>query len=172
MSGYKRMRRQHQKQLIALENRLKAEMDEHRLRLQKELETQANNTYIELERLAKRHAAQTDKELQLKRGGIQQQIVAQQKKELTSFLENQKKEYRICKDKIKEEMSEDPCTPKEEKQERLSRHKETMQRSQAEEEAHLLAQQRLVYDRSCRALKRRSLVRRHEFEQEQLREQR
>lgn len=131
---------------------------------------------------------------------IQQQIVAQQKRELTSFLENQKKEYRICKDKIKEvnitwshvvwntftmrefldnshsvksvlqEMSEDPCTPKEEKQERLSRHKETIQRSQAEEEAHLLAQQRLVYDRSCRALKRRSLVRKHEFEQEQLRE--
>lgn len=69
-----------------------------------------------------------------------------------------------------QEMNEDPCTAKEEKQERLSRHKETMQRSQAEEEAHLLAQQRLVYDRSCRALKRRSLVRRHELEQEQLRE--
>lgn len=134
---------------------------------------------------------------------IQQQIVAQQKKELTAFLENQKKEYRLCKDKIKEvnimktfltppprprprprpgqaasqqggfhlqEMSEDPCTPKEEKQERLSRHKETIQRSQAEEEAHLLAQQRLVYDRSCRALKRRSLIKRHEMEQEQLRE--
>lgn len=33
---------------------------------------------------------------------IQQQIVAQQKKELTAFLENQKKEYRLCKDKIKE----------------------------------------------------------------------
>lgn len=63
MSGYKRMRRQHQKQLIALENRLKAEMDEHRLRLQKELETQANNTYIELERLAKRHTTQMDKEV-------------------------------------------------------------------------------------------------------------
>lgn len=67
-------------------------------------------------------------------------------------------------------MSEDPCTPKEEKQERLSRHKETVQRSQAEEEAHLLAQQRLVYDRSCRALKRRTAVRKHELEQEQLRE--
>ncbi|XP_039636798.1 serine/threonine-protein kinase TAO3 isoform X2 [Perca fluviatilis] len=174
MSGYKRMRRQHQKQLIALENRLKAEMDEHRLRLQKELETHANNTYIELERLAKRHAAQTDKEMKsvaAEERRIQQQIVAQQKKELTNFLENQKKEYRLCKDKIKEEMDEDPCTPKEEKQERLSRHKETIQRSQAEEEAHLLAQQRLVYDRSCRALKRRSLVRKHEFEQEQLREE-
>ena len=33
---------------------------------------------------------------------IQQQIVAQQKKELTNFLESQKKEYRLCKDKIKD----------------------------------------------------------------------
>ena len=63
MSGYKRMRRQHQKQLIALENKLKAEMDEHRLKLQKEVETQANNAYIELEKLAKRHAVHTDKEV-------------------------------------------------------------------------------------------------------------
>lgn len=63
MSGYKRMRRQHQKQLIALENRLKAEMDEHKLRLQKEVETQANITYIELERLAKKQAVQMDKEV-------------------------------------------------------------------------------------------------------------
>lgn len=63
MSGYKRMQRQHQKQLIALENRLKAEMDEHKLRLQKDVETQANNTYIELERLAKKQAAQLDKEV-------------------------------------------------------------------------------------------------------------
>ncbi|XP_020780794.1 serine/threonine-protein kinase TAO3 [Boleophthalmus pectinirostris] len=174
MSGYKRMRRQHQKQLIALENRLKAEMDEHRLRLQKEIETHANNTYIELERLAKRHAAQTDKEMKTaasEERRIQQQIIAQQKRELAAFLENQKKEYRLCKDKLKEEMSEDPCTPKEEKQERLSRHKETVQRSQAEEEAHVLAQQRLVYDRSCRALKRRSLIKKHEFEQEQIREE-
>lgn len=63
MSGYKRMRRQHQKQLIALENKLKAEMDEHRLKLQKELETHANNAFIELEKLAKKHAIQTDKEV-------------------------------------------------------------------------------------------------------------
>ncbi len=67
-------------------------------------------------------------------------------------------------------MNEDSDTPKEEKQERLSRHKETMQRSQAEEEAQLLNQQRLVYERSCRALKRRSLIKKHEFEQEQIRE--
>lgn len=33
-SGYKRMRLQHQKQLMTLENKLKSEMDEHRLRLE------------------------------------------------------------------------------------------------------------------------------------------
>ncbi|KAK2838003.1 hypothetical protein Q5P01_015215 [Channa striata] len=162
MSGYKRMRRQHQKQLIALENKLKAEMDEHRLKLQKEVETQANNAYIELEKLAKRHAVHTEKE---------QQIVAQQKKELTTFLDNQKKQYKLCKEKIKEEMNEDHSTPKKEKQERLSKHKENMQHSQAEEEAHLLAQQRIFYDRNCRGYKRKVMIKRHDLEQEQIREE-
>uniref|UniRef100_A0A3P9IE90 Serine/threonine-protein kinase TAO3 n=2 Tax=Oryzias latipes TaxID=8090 RepID=A0A3P9IE90_ORYLA len=174
MSGYKRMRRQHQKQLIALENKLKAEMDEHRLKLQKEVETQANNAYIELEKLAKRHAALTDKEMKTAltdEKKFQQQIVAQQKKELTTFLDNQKKQYKLCKEKIKEEMNEDHSTPKKEKQERLSKHKENMQHSQAEEEAHLLSQQRVFYDRNCRAFKRKVMIRRHDVEQEQIREE-
>uniref|UniRef100_A0A665THN7 Serine/threonine-protein kinase TAO3 n=1 Tax=Echeneis naucrates TaxID=173247 RepID=A0A665THN7_ECHNA len=174
MSGYKRMRRQHQKQLIALENKLKAEMDEHRLKLQKEVETQANNAYIELEKLAKRHAVQTEKEMKTALADekkFQQQIVAQQKKELTTFLDNQKKQYKLCKEKIKEEMNEDHSTPKKEKQERLSKHKENMQHSQAEEEAHLLAQQRVFYDRNCRAFKRKVMIKRHDLEQEQIREE-
>lgn len=67
-------------------------------------------------------------------------------------------------------MNEDHSTPKKEKQERLSKHKENMQHSQAEEEAQLLGQQRLYYDRNCRAFKRKVMTKRHEFEQEQLRE--
>ncbi|KAI4820831.1 hypothetical protein KUCAC02_028798 [Chaenocephalus aceratus] len=174
MSGYKRMRRQHQKQLIALENKLKAEMDEHRLKLQKEVETQANNAYIELEKLAKRHAVHSEKEMKTAMADekkFQQQIVAQQKKELTTFLDNQKKQYKLCKEKIKEEMNEDYSTPKKEKQERLSKHKENMQHSQAEEEAMLLAQQRVFYDRNCRAFKRKVMIKRHDLEQEQIREE-
>ncbi|XP_062237414.1 serine/threonine-protein kinase TAO3 isoform X1 [Platichthys flesus] len=174
MSGYKRMRRQHQKQLIALENKLKAEMDEHRLKLQKEVETQANNAYIELEKLAKRHAVQSEKEMKTALADekkFQQQIVAQQKKELTTFLDNQKKQYKLCKEKIKEEMNEDHSTPKKEKQERLSKHKENMQHSQAEEEAHLLAQQRVFFDRNSRAFRRKVMIKRHDLEQEQIREE-
>ena len=63
MSGYKRMRRQHQKQLMTLENKLKAEMDEHRLRLDKDLETQRNNFAAEREKLIKKHQAAMEKEV-------------------------------------------------------------------------------------------------------------
>lgn len=61
--GYKRMRRQHQKQLMALENKLKAEMDEHRLRLDKELENQRNTFAQEMEKLIKKHQASMEKDV-------------------------------------------------------------------------------------------------------------
>ncbi|XP_012997326.1 serine/threonine-protein kinase TAO3 isoform X1 [Cavia porcellus] len=174
MSGYKRMRRQHQKQLIALENKLKAEMDEHRLKLQKEVETHANNSSIELEKLAKKQVAIIEKEAKVAAADekkFQQQILAQQKKDLTTFLESQKKQYKICKEKIKEEMNEDHSTPKKEKQERISKHKENLQHTQAEEEAHLLTQQRLYYDKNCRFFKRKTMIKRHEVEQQNIREE-
>ena len=69
-----------------------------------------------------------------------------------------------------QEMNEDHSTPKKEKQERLSKHKENMQHSQAEEEAHLLSQQRVFYDRNCRAFRRKVMIKRHDLEQEQIRE--
>lgn len=65
MSGYKRMRRQHQKQLLALENKLRAELDEHQLRLDKELEAHRNNFSAEAEKLAKKHQAIFEKEVRM-----------------------------------------------------------------------------------------------------------
>lgn len=65
MSGYKRMRRQHQKHLMALENKLKAEMDEHRLKLDKELETQRNSFAAEIEKLVKKHQASMEKDVSM-----------------------------------------------------------------------------------------------------------
>lgn len=57
------MRRQHQKQLMGLENKLKAEMDEHQLRLDKELENQRNNFSMEIEKLSKKHQVVLEKEV-------------------------------------------------------------------------------------------------------------
>lgn len=70
--GYKRMRRQHQKQLLALENKLKTEKDEHRLRLDKELETQRNNFAQELEKVVKKHQASMEKDVSFRNTSMYQ----------------------------------------------------------------------------------------------------
>lgn len=67
-------------------------------------------------------------------------------------------------------MNEDHSTPKKEKQERISKHKENLQHTQAEEEAQLLSQQRLYYDKNCRFFKRKTMIKRHEMEQQNIRE--
>uniref|UniRef100_A0A671TYE8 non-specific serine/threonine protein kinase n=1 Tax=Sparus aurata TaxID=8175 RepID=A0A671TYE8_SPAAU len=174
MSGYKRMRRQHQKHLMALENKLKGEMDEHRLRLDKELESQRNNFTQEMEKLLKKHQAALDKDLKTFTNDekkFQQHIQVQQKKELSSFLESQKREYKLRKEQLKEELSENQSTPKKEKQEWLSKQKENIQHFQAEEEANLLRRQRQYLELECRRFKRRILIARHNVEQDLAREE-
>uniref|UniRef100_A0A8D0ABQ7 non-specific serine/threonine protein kinase n=1 Tax=Sander lucioperca TaxID=283035 RepID=A0A8D0ABQ7_SANLU len=174
MSGYKRMRRQHQKQLMGLENKLKAEMDEHQLKLDKELENQRNSFSTEADKLAKKHQAILEKEVSFtalaEEKKFQQHILGQQKKELTSLLESQKRQYRQRKDQLKEELNENQSTPKREKQEWLIRQKECLQQMQAEEEASLLRRQRQYYELQCRQYKRKMLLARHNLEQDLLRE--
>ncbi|XP_041038136.1 serine/threonine-protein kinase TAO2-like [Carcharodon carcharias] len=174
MSGYKRMRRQHQKQLMALENKLKAEMDEHQLRLGKELETQRNNFGAECEKVCKKQQALLEKEG--KASGIderkfQQHILSQQKKELSTLLESQKRQYKLRKEQLKEELQENQSTPKREKQEWLLRQKENLQHFQAEEEANLLRRQRHYLELQCRQYRRKTLLSRHNLEQDLLREE-
>ncbi|XP_020778580.1 serine/threonine-protein kinase TAO1-like isoform X2 [Boleophthalmus pectinirostris] len=174
MSGYKRMRRLHQKHLLALENKLKGEMDEHRLRLDKELESQRNNFSSEMEKLLKKHQAALEKELKTfanEEKKFQQHIQVQQKKELSSFLESQKREYKLRKEQLKEELSENQSTPKKEKQEWLSKQKENIQNYQAEEEANLLRKQRQYLELECRRFKRHILINRHNVEQDLAREE-
>ncbi|XP_068438647.1 serine/threonine-protein kinase TAO2 isoform X3 [Clinocottus analis] len=179
MSGYKRMRRQHQKQLMGLENKLKAEMDEHQLRLDKELENQRNSFSMEGEKLSKKHQAILEKEVSWWRTKavlteekkFQQHILGQQKKELTGLLESQKRQYRQRKEQLKEELNENQSTPKREKQEWLVHQKECLQQLQAEEEAGLLRRQRQYYELQCRQYKRKMLLARHNLEQDLLREE-
>ncbi|XP_060928438.1 serine/threonine-protein kinase TAO1 [Limanda limanda] len=172
--GYKRMRRQHQKQLMALENKLKAEMDEHRLRLDKELENQRNSFAQEMEKLVKKHQASMEKDAKTVNNDekkFQQHIQSQQKKELNSFLESQKREYKLRKEQLKEELNENQSTPKKEKQEWLSKQKENFQHFQAEEEANLQRRQRQYLELECRRFKRRILIARHNVEQDLVREE-
>ncbi|TRY98379.1 hypothetical protein DNTS_021801 [Danionella cerebrum] len=174
MSGYKRMRRQHQKHLMALENKLKAEMDEHRLKLDKELEAQRNSFAAEMEKLVKKNQAAIEKDTKSFTSDekkFQQHIQGQQKKELGSFLESQRREYKLRKEQLKEELNENQSTPKKEKQEWLSKQKENFQHYQAEEEANLLRRQRQYLELESRRFKRRILIAKHNVEQDLLREE-
>uniref|UniRef100_A0A8C1G4Y1 Serine/threonine-protein kinase TAO2 n=1 Tax=Cyprinus carpio TaxID=7962 RepID=A0A8C1G4Y1_CYPCA len=174
MSGYKRMRRQHQKYLLALENKLKGEMDEHRLKLDKELENQRNSFAAEMDKLIKKHQCTMEKDAKTFANDEKkflQHIQSQQKKELNSFLESQKREYKLRKEQLKEELNENQSTPKKEKQEWLSKQKENFQHFQAEEEANLLRRQRQYLELECRRFKRRILIGRHNVEQDLMREE-
>ncbi|CAO2583316.1 Serine/threonine-protein kinase TAO2 [Lemmus lemmus] len=173
LSGYKRMRRQHQKQLLALESRLRGEREEHSGRLQRELEAQRAGFGTEAEKLARRHQAIGEKEAraaQAEERKFQQHILGQQKKELAALLEAQKRTYKLRKEQLKEELQENPSTPKREKAEWLLRQKEQLQQCQAEEEAGLLRRQRQYFELQCRQYKRKMLLARHSLDQDLLRE--
>uniref|UniRef100_G3UEC0 Serine/threonine-protein kinase TAO2 n=1 Tax=Loxodonta africana TaxID=9785 RepID=G3UEC0_LOXAF len=173
LSGYKRMRRQHQKQLLALESRLRGEREEHSARLQRELEAQRAGFGAEAEKLARRHQAIGEKEAraaQTEERKFQQHILGQQKKELAALLEAQKRTYKLRKEQLKEELQENPSTPKREKAEWLLRQKEQLQQCQAEEEAGLLRRQRQYFELQCRQYKRKMLLARHSLDQDLLRE--
>ena len=62
-TGYKRMRRQHQKQLQTLETRLAAEMDELRQKLDKEFENGLQSSNKELEKLLQKHTSELEKKV-------------------------------------------------------------------------------------------------------------
>jgi thousand and one amino acid protein kinase len=99
------MRRQHQKQLLALESRLRGEREEHSGRLQRELEAQRAGFGTEAEKLARRHQAIGEKEAraaQAEERKFQQHILGQQKKELAALLEAQKRTYKLRKEQLKE----------------------------------------------------------------------
>ncbi|XP_073086148.1 serine/threonine-protein kinase TAO1-like isoform X1 [Manis javanica] len=174
MSGCKRMTQQHQKQLMNLEKKLKAKMDEHRLRLEKDLETQHNTFAAKMKKLLKKHQVAVEKEAKVMSNEakkFQQRIQAEQKKELNSLLKTQRREYKLRKEQLKEELNENKSTPRKEKQEWLSKQKENIQHFQEEEKTNLLQRQRRYLELQCRRFERKLLLGCHNLEQDLVREE-
>lgn len=63
MTGYKRMRREHQGALIKLEERCRLEMDGHKQLLDKEYETLLQQFSKELEKLQVKHMQELDRKV-------------------------------------------------------------------------------------------------------------
>ncbi|XP_073097787.1 LOW QUALITY PROTEIN: serine/threonine-protein kinase TAO1-like [Manis javanica] len=169
MFSYIEMSWQHQKKLKTLENKLKAEMDEHCLRLEKDFETQCMNFAAETEKLIKKHQAATEKEAKVmsnEEKKFKQCLQAQQKKELNSFLKSQKREYKLRKEQLKKELNESKSTPRKEKQEWLSKQIENIRHFQAEEKTDLLQHQRQYLGLQCRLFQRKILLGCYDLEQD------
>lgn len=66
MSGYKRLRRQHQKSLIQLEVKCRQEMEDHKQKLDKEYETLLTQFSKELEKLQMKHQQDLERKVSKK----------------------------------------------------------------------------------------------------------
>ncbi|XP_015789434.1 serine/threonine-protein kinase TAO1 [Tetranychus urticae] len=166
LSGYKRMRRQHQKAILQLEVKCRQELEEHKTKLEKEYESLLTQFSKDLEKLQNKH----QKELQKKskhnldcENRLSKAIKQQQEEERKRLLQQQKNENKYIKEKLELEFANNP--------ESLKKHKESLQRAQASN-LRSLEQSQLEHFRSeIRKFQRRKLVQYHELERDLLREE-
>ncbi|KAK2187434.1 hypothetical protein NP493_165g02019 [Ridgeia piscesae] len=172
MTGYKRMRRQHQKQLQQLEDKFEQEMDEHKQKLDKEYETLMQNFQRELEQLKQKHDKELDKKLRQTTNQERKKVRQMQQHneaEIKQFLQGQKKEYQRSMDEVRKSFSDG--TSRRTKDDTLKSHKETLQQRQTGAEQNLTKQQKQFIDLELRKFRRRKLLQLHELQQDLLREE-
>lgn len=174
MSGYKRMRREHQSALLKLEDKCKMEMDAHKNQLDKEYESLLQNFSKELERLQIKH--QQELERKHKQNGASEKklikdISNRQDMDRKAFDANRKKEYKANKERWKRELSQDDSTPKRQRDATLQTHKDNLKLVDAQEEQRLLRCQKEYLELELRKFRRKKLMSYHQLEQELLRQE-
>ncbi|OZC06299.1 hypothetical protein X798_06710, partial [Onchocerca flexuosa] len=109
MSGYKRLRQQHQKELKQLEEKCAMEMESFKQKADKEYENLLNVFSKELQRLRSSQNTEKDKKLREydeAERRLRRQLNSQHENELKAFSNAQKKEYKHNKEKAKVELKE------------------------------------------------------------------
>lgn len=164
MSGYKRMRRQHQKALVQMEAKCIQEMDDHKQKLDKEYESLLQQFSKELEKLQMKHQQDLEKKLKHNLAGekrLSRTIAQQQEEETKRFQQQQKTEYKYLKEKLKKELSGgEEAASKAQLQARQAESLQRLQRHQAD-----------ALRLEVRKYRRRRLLQYHRLEQELLREE-
>lgn len=168
MSGYKRMRRQHQKALVQMEAKCIQEMDDHKQKLDKEYESLLQQFSKELEKLQMKHQQDLEKKLKHNLAGekrLSRTIAQQQEEETKRFQQQQKMEYKYLKEKLKRELSGSGGSGEE------AASKAQLQARQAESLQRLQRHQADALRLEVRKYRRRRLLQYHRLEQELLREE-
>lgn len=173
MSGYKRMRREHQASLVKLEEKCKVEMENHKTALDKEYDLLLNNFRRELERLSVKH--QQELERRMKQNNCSEKklfkdISLKQDNDRKAFDLNRKKEYKANKERWKRELSMDDSTPKRQRDATLQSQKDNLKQAEAHEEQRLLRVQKNYIELEMRKFKRRKCLMLQEMEGQLLRD--
>lgn len=174
MSGYKRMRREHQAHLVKLEEKCKVDMEAHKTALDKEYDTLLHNFTRELDRLETKH--QQDVERRAKQTSaaekkLHKEITQKQEGDRKAYDLNRKKEYKANKERWKRELSMDDSTPKRQRDLTLQSQKDTLKQHEAQEEQRMLQAQKQYIDLEMRKFKRKRMIMQHEHEDQQLRDE-
>ncbi|XP_011198385.1 serine/threonine-protein kinase Tao isoform X2 [Bactrocera dorsalis] len=174
MSGYKRMRREHQAALLKLEEKCKLEMEAHKGALDKEYDNLLYNFTRELERLEAKHQQDLErrqKQTTAAEKKLFKEISLKQESERKAFDLNRKKEYKANKERWKRELSMDESTPKRQRDLTLQSQKDNLKQAEAQEEQRLLRAQKQYIDLEMRKFRRRRLISLHELEDQLLRDE-
>ncbi|KAF9805801.1 hypothetical protein SFRURICE_009433 [Spodoptera frugiperda] len=174
MSGYKRMRREHQAALVKLEERCKADVDAHKAQLDREYEALLQQLSRDLERLQTKHLQELERKQKQNAAAekkLIKDITARQEQDRKAFETQRKREYKANKERWKKELSMDDATPKRQRDATLQSQKDNLKQAEAAEEMRLVRSQREYLELELRRFRRRRMLALHHKEQELLREE-
>lgn len=110
MSGYKRMRRQHQKSLIQLESKCKQEIEEHKQKMDKEYEVLLQSFTRELQTNQAKHQKELERKLKsnvYQEKKLNKALIQENEEELKRYRAQLHNEYKEFKERIKRELAHD-----------------------------------------------------------------
>ncbi|XP_066148740.1 serine/threonine-protein kinase Tao isoform X1 [Euwallacea fornicatus] len=174
MSGYKRMRREHQSALMKLEDKCRMEMEGHKNQLDKEYDALLANFSKELEKLQARHQQELERKAKQSAAAekkLIKDITTRQDNDRKAFEAHRKKEYKANKERWKRELSQDDSTPKRQRDATLQTHKDNLKQVDAQEEQRLIMGHRAELDLELRKFRRKRLLAYHQLEQNLLRQE-
>ncbi|XP_037088997.1 serine/threonine-protein kinase Tao-like [Pollicipes pollicipes] len=174
MSGYKRMRREHQAALIKLEEKCRVEMENHKAVLDKEYENLITQFTKELERLQVKHSQEVEKKVKTDMAAeraLQKEITTRHTAEHKLYLQQAKKENKQNMERWKRELSTDESTPKKQRDAMLQNHKESIRQHESSEDQRMKRTHKDYLELEIRKFRRRKLVGLHHLEQDLLREE-
>uniref|UniRef100_A0A2M4BCL5 non-specific serine/threonine protein kinase n=1 Tax=Anopheles marajoara TaxID=58244 RepID=A0A2M4BCL5_9DIPT len=174
MSGYKRMRREHQAALVKLEEKCKVEMEQHKTALDKEYDLLLHNFTRELDKQSAKHQQEIVRRVKQNDAAekkLHKEISTRQEGDRKAFEIHRKKEYKANKERWKRELSMDDSTPKRQRDATLQTQKDNLKQAEAQEEQRLLRVQKNYIELEMRKFRRKKMVLLQDIENQLLRDE-